>query len=131
MILLVVCGIEITSNTSAQSPSGQGRKTSTKVKADFSTPAAAVETFFAAAAARDAGLLSQCFASNAAKEFDKVRKKMLAKKELDGIAAEFGSGKVVDVKQNETRASVAVKLKSRDERIDLTKTAGGWKILDF
>ena len=131
---LMVCGAEVGAQAPAQGSSGGGKKAAAaRVKGDFSTPRAAVETFFAAAAARDADLLSRCFASNAPKEFDKLRKKQLSKRELNGMAEDFGGGKVIGVGQDEQRGEtrVAVRLRSRDERISMVKTAGGWKILDF
>jgi hypothetical protein len=104
-----------------------------KLKADFSTPKAAIETFFAAAAARDLDMLSLCFANTAPAEFDGLRKKTASKTELDQLA-EFVLGATVanvDMSPNETTATVAVRFRSRDERIQLTKTAKGWRIVDF
>jgi hypothetical protein len=103
-----------------------------KLKADFSTPRAAIETFFAAAAARDLDMLSQCFADNAPGEFDGLRKKTAGKNDLDQFA-EFVQGAIITnvVMENGTTATVAVRFRSRDERIQLTKTVNGWRVVDF
>ena len=101
-----------------------------KVKEDFSTPRAAVETFFAAAAARDVDLLSRCFTAGP-KEFEPLRKKQVPERELEGFSQEFGVGKVVSVEQGEQAAYVMVKLKSRDEKIEMREVGNAWKISDF
>jgi hypothetical protein len=101
-----------------------------KVKEDFSTPRAAVETFFAAAAARDVDVVSRCFVEGR-KEFEPLRNKQIPERELEAFSQEFGVGKVVGVEQGEQAAYVMVKLKSRDETIEMRKVGNAWKIYDF
>jgi hypothetical protein len=131
VLVLVVFASAAALATSAQ---GVGASTSqaatAKVKEDFSTPTAAVETFFAAAAARDADVLSRCFADGP-QEFDPFRKKQLTSSDLDHIAKQFGVGKVIGAKQDENKAVVAVKLATRDEEMKMLKVGGNWKIYDF
>ena len=132
LLVLVVfagAGAIVTSAQAARGSASQGA--TAKFKEDFSTPRAAVETFFAAAAARDADVLSRCFSEDSPREFESARKKQIPSEGLDHLAKEFGVGKVVDVKQNETKAVVEVKLNSRDETIHMVMTVGGWKIRDF
>jgi hypothetical protein len=114
----------------ASAPDARPSQAAAKVKEDFSTPRAAVETFFAAAAARDADVLSRCF-GDGPKEFEPLRKRQLGKADLDHMAAEFGVGKVVSVEQGENAAFVMVKLRSRDEKIEMTRIGNAWKISDF
>ncbi len=100
--------------------------------ADFASPRAAVQTLIAAAAARDAQLLSQCFAETAAKEFAPLRTRTASAKELDDLAALFEGAAVTEdrVKANRT-ATVAVKLRSRNEEIELVRDGERWRVVDF
>jgi hypothetical protein len=112
-------------------PPGLGKPE--KAREDFSTPKAAIETFIAAAVARDLDMLSQCFADNAPGEFDGLRKKTAGKKELDQLAESFQGATVANVviELNGTTANVEVRRRIRDERIQLIKTVKGWRIVDF
>lgn len=99
----------------------------------FATPQAVVETFIRAGVERDAETLSKCFALNSAGEFRKIREKQMTKAELDDLAS-FVEGASVNGAQmgaGDERAIVAVRFRSRDERITVTKTPDGWKIVDF
>jgi hypothetical protein len=132
LLVLVVFASAAAHATSTQSVGASASQAATaKVKEDFSTPKAAVETFFAAAAARDVDVLSRCFAETSPAEFDALRKKQLSRSDLDAVAKQFGVGKVINVEQDEKSAVVAVKLSSRDERIKMTRIGSSWKILDF
>ncbi|MDX1948364.1 MAG: hypothetical protein SFU86_23445 [Pirellulaceae bacterium] len=102
-----------------------------KVKPDFSTPKAAIQTFIAAALARDTDLLSTCFHSKAPAEFAPFVKKTASKKQLDGFAEFFQGAEITSVEDQGERAVVKVKLKTRDESISLGKAATGWKVIDF
>jgi hypothetical protein len=98
---------------------------------DFSTPAAAANTLVAAATARDADLLSHCFAGNAATEFQRLRTKTASAKDLDDLAALFRNGAVGEERISGAQATVRVSLDARNEEIELAKTSGGWKVVDF
>ena len=128
-VMLAGCTTKAGTGAPTAQPGGNGQP----AKGDFSTPRAAVETFIAAAAARDADVLSQSIADSAAGEFARLREKTAGKEDLDGIAQLLQGGGVTDVKIDEPNgtAVVAVKLRSRDERIQLTKAGSGWKIVDF
>jgi hypothetical protein len=130
MLVLTLTGCATKTDTANSTPQQGGGQ---QGKGDFSTPKAAVETFIAAAAARDADLLSQSVADSAAGEFAKLRDKTAGQEDLDGIAQLMQGGEITDVQVDEPKgaAVVAVKLKSRDERIKLSKAAAGWKIVDF
>jgi hypothetical protein len=129
VMTLTGCATRTDTGTTTPQPGGTGRQ----AKGDFSTPKAAVETFIAAAAARDADLLSQSVADNASGEFAKLRDKTAGQEDLDGLAQLLQGGEITDVKVDEpnSAAVVAVKLKSRYERIKLTRAVAGWKIVDF
>lgn len=102
------------------------------VKADFSSPTAAVETMIAAAVAKDIDVLAQCFSEDAAGEFGAVREKKASDEDLLEFA-EFMSGGTVtgeEISADGATATVAAKL-GRDEEISLKKTDDGWKVVDF
>lgn len=100
--------------------------------ADFSSPRAAVQTLIAAAAARDAQLLSQCFAETAAKEFAPLRARTASVRELDDLAALFEGATVTEERAKVNRtATVAVKLRSRNEEIELVRDGDRWQVVDF
>lgn len=121
------------SNTGSTATSTPGSNTSgaTKAKGDFSTPKAAVETFIAASASRDADLISQCFAAESPGEFRKLREKTASPKELDELAEFTQGAQVGDAQEKGDSALVKVKFNKRDEEISMTKTSDGWKIVDF
>lgn len=99
---------------------------------DFSTPRAAVQTLIAGATSRNVDLLSKCFADNASDEFTTLRTKTAAQKDLDDLATLFQGATVTNERiKGERKAIVSVKLGSRDEDIELTKTAAGWQVVDF
>jgi hypothetical protein len=100
---------------------------------DFSTPTVAVKTFIAAAAARDAEILSRCFDESAPGEFAKLRDKSASQEDLDGLAMFVDGAQVMEerIEPGEMTAVVSVKLQTRDEEFKLAKTADGWKIVDF
>lgn len=149
--LLVPCGIAVlllsgcnannanvsnsTSNSNNTTNSSNAKSSDTsgaaKSKGDFSTPKAAVETFIAASGARDADLISRCFAAESAGEFRKLREKTASPKELDELGEFTQGGQVLDAKEKGDSALVSVKFNKRDEQIAMTKTADGWKIVDF
>jgi hypothetical protein len=102
------------SNTSSSTPTSNSAKSintsgAPKTKGDFSTPKAAVETFFAAGANRDADLISQCFAAESPGEFRKLREKTASEKELGELATFVQGAKVLDVKEKGDTALVSVK----------------------
>jgi len=135
LVLMVGCSLSgsnnhNTSNGSANSNSSD-KSGAGKSKGDFSSPKAAVYTFIAAGANRDAEMLSQCFDSESPGEFRKFREKTASQKDLDGLAEFVSGAQITDVKESGDRAVVSVKFKARDEEISLKKSAGGWKILDF
>ena len=102
-------------------------------KGDFSSPRTAIDTFIAAGSARDVELLSQCFADNAAGEFDDLRNKTASQENLEELA-EFVEGANitgVTITENQNTAVVKVEFRSRNEQIYMTRTAAGWKIVDF
>jgi len=104
-----------------------------KVRAIFTTPEAAIETFLAAAATRDLERLSQCFADNAPREWDRLRNKTAGKQELDQLA-EFVQGALVgDAKLSPDgiTATVPVRFRARNEIIKMINTVNGWRIVDF
>ena len=99
---------------------------------DLSTPTAAVETMIAAAATKDVDTLAECFATDAAEEFDSLKTKTASDEMLLELA-EFMSGGTVTgekISADGTQAVVEAKL-GRDEQITVTKTDAGWKVVDF
>lgn len=74
--------------------------------ADFSSPRSAVDTLIAVAAARDADLLSKCFAETAAKEFTPLRTRAASAKDLDDLAALFAGAAVTGDKVKANRMAV-------------------------
>jgi hypothetical protein len=129
MISLIGCG----PRTDPGNPTPQQGNAASKDKGDFSTPKAAVETFIAAAAARDADLLSRCIADTAPREFAKLRDRTASKEDLDGLAKLMRGGVITGVTADDGKgtAVVEVKLETRNERIRLTRATDGWKVVDF
>jgi len=119
------------SSNTTNSSNASGGSGAAKTKGDFSTPRAAVETFIAASSARDADLISRCFAAESAGEFRKLREKTASPKELAELAEFVEGAQVGDAKEKGESALVSVKFNKRDEEIAMTKTADGWKIVDF
>ena len=113
-------------NSQSSGTSGGGN-----AKSDFSSPRAAVETFIAAGANRDADLLSQCFDADSPGEFRKLREKTASQKDLDELADFVKGAQITDVKELGDKAIVSVAFKARHEQINMKKSASGWKILDF
>ena len=123
-------------NSKTESKSGDGADSAVSdaepTPWNFSTPTAAVETMIAAAVAKDVDTLAECFAADAAGEFDSLKKKTAS----DGMLlelAEFMSGGTVTgekISADGTQAVVEAKL-GRDEQITVTKTDAGWKVVDF
>jgi Trypsin-like peptidase domain len=104
-----------------------------KARAGFTTPEAAIETFLAAAAARDLDRLSQCFSDKAPGEWDGLRNKTAGKKELDQLA-DFVQGAIVgnaNLSRDGVTAIVPVRFRARDETIKMINTVNGWRIVDF
>ncbi|MDX1946513.1 MAG: hypothetical protein SFU86_14020 [Pirellulaceae bacterium] len=108
-----------------------GAEETSKIKPDFSNPKIAMQTFIAAAQARDVDVLSTCFHEKAPAEFAPFVKKTASKKELDGFAEFLKGAEITGVEEMGERAVVKVKLRSRDESISVGKTVGGWKVIDF
>lgn len=96
-----------------------------------------MRTFFAAAAAKDAGLLSKCFSSNAPGEFQAIVNRSLAEEDLEEIKACFGNGRITgcDLAAAPTRAVVHILFQRRgseaEEHLDMVKEGDEWKLLDF
>jgi len=131
-LVVLVLVVSASAAAPAAAPDGAASQAAAaKVKEDFSTPRAAVETFFAAAAARDADLLSRCFGDTGPSEFDQIRKKQVPSDGLDHMAKLFGVGKVLKVEQGSNDAFVDVKLSTRDERITMKRVGNKWVIDDF
>lgn len=100
--------------------------------ADFSTPRLAVQSLMTAAAARDIAVLSQCFADSAAEEFTSLRTRNASAKDLDDLAGIFqGAAITAERMEGDRTATVTVKLKTRDEEIDLVRTGDTWQVSDF
>lgn len=133
--LMIGCALSSSNNTKNSNritdPDIAGNPAGAKAKGDFSSPRAAVETFIAAGANRDADLLSQCFDADSPGEFRKLREKTASQKDLDELADFVRGAQVTDVKEAGDRAVVSVKFTKRNEEISMKKSAGGWKILDF
>lgn len=105
---------------------------SAEAQGDFSTPRAAVQTLIAGATSRNVDLLSKCFADGAPDEFAPLRSKTAAQKDLDDLATLFQGATVTNEQiKGDRKAVVSVKLESRDEEIELTKTAAGWQVVEF
>jgi hypothetical protein len=98
---------------------------------DFSTPKASIQTFISAAASKNVDLLSKCFADDAAEEFKAIRNKSANQKDLDDLAEMFKGATIEGEETSGTKSTVKVKLQTRAEEIELSKSANGWKILDF
>jgi hypothetical protein len=98
---------------------------------DFSTPKGAVQTLITAATAKNADLLSKCFADDAAEEFKALKNKTAPQKDLDDLAALFKGATVTKEDIQGSKATVSVKCATRDEEIELTRTPGGWRVVDF
>lgn len=100
--------------------------------ADFSTPRSAVQTLITAAAARDMELLSRCFADSAAEEFTPLRTRSASAKDLDDLAGLFQDAAITAERiEGDRTATVTVKLKTRNEEIDLVRTGAAWQVADF
>ncbi len=127
-VILLGCN----ANKSSETNNEEGKPKTTQ-GGDFSTPQAAVESLISAAVARDAELLSKCFADNAPGEFAKLRDKTASQKDLDELAEFLQDGKITEsvIADQGDAAQVQVKLKSRDESIKMTKVGDQWKIVDF
>lgn len=98
---------------------------------DFSSPKASIQTFISAATTKNVDLLSKCFGDDAAEEFKALKNKTATQKDLDELAEMFNGAKVEGEETSGTKSTVSVKLQSRSEEIELSKTGDGWKILDF
>ena len=99
--------------------------------ADFSTPRAAVQTLITAATTKNVDLLSQCFAETASEEFKPFRTKSASADDLNEIAELFKGATVAAEETQGGSATVNVKLQTREEEIELSKSAEGWKVVDF
>lgn len=97
----------------------------------FATPKAAVQTFIAAALVKDADTLSKCFATNCEAEFKPLQSKTAPQKDLDDLSAMFQNAVIQKDESSGNKASVSVKLQSRDEEIELVKLGDEWKIVGF
>ncbi|WP_295622591.1 hypothetical protein [uncultured Lamprocystis sp.] len=105
---------------------------STSAEPDFSTPRAAVQTLITAATARNVDLLSHCFADSAAEEFKPLRSKTATQADLDGLATLLQGATVTDIQiEGGRQATVSVKLATRNDKIELTRTSEGWRVVDF
>ncbi|MFH1437136.1 MAG: hypothetical protein ABIJ56_15620 [Pseudomonadota bacterium] len=103
---------------------------------DFSTPEAAVNTFIRGAAKKDIDILSQCFSSDAEKEFAGILEKDASEKDLVELEQMFGRASVTEtvMKAGGTSAAVKVKLEWEgrpDETLNVVKEGSGWKIQGF
>jgi hypothetical protein len=104
---------------------------------DFATPAAAVQTFFKAAASGDRDLLSRCFSSKCEGEFKKVIDKTVRDSELEDLKKMFAGAKITKTDNksgdpNRVTVHVSLTLKDRPkESLFMVKEAGGWKIRGF
>jgi TPR repeat protein len=103
-------------------------------KPDFSTPQAALRTFFRACDARDAKLLSQCISIHAQGEFEPLLNQTAPPKLIDALQAMFKGATITGTDTaGEAGYILLVKLPARgdEEAIELHKDKDGWKILDF
>ena len=103
---------------------------------DFSTPEAAVSTFIRGAAKKDIEILSQCFSSDAEKEFHAIIAKDVSEKDLGELEQMFGRASVTEavMKAGATSAAVKVKLEWEgrpDETLNVVKEGADWKIQGF
>lgn len=104
---------------------------SSSAKGDFSTPKAALETFFRAGANRDAELLSQCFDPSGPGEFRAYREKTATAKQMDQMAEFVQGAEFLSAEERGDEALAQVKFKERDEKIKMKRTDGRWRIVDF
>lgn len=100
-------------------------------KGDFSTPKAALETFFRAGASKDAELLSQCFDPSSPGEFRAYREKTATAKQMDQMAEFVQGAEFLSAEERDDLALAQVKFKERDEKIKMKRTDGKWRIVDF
>lgn len=113
-------------------PTGPGKQSrSTPVKANFTNPKTAVDTFVAAVQNQDIEVLSQCFDPETPSEFQSFINKSTDPRELEKLAAHFDGATVTEVKSVGETAIANVTFKSGDSEIQLKKTSNGWKILTF
>lgn len=101
-------------------------------KGDFSSPAAAAQTFFAAAVAKDANLLALCFSARSEDEFAEIREKKLAAKDLDELSKQFEGATVAGPAEIEgDTAEVPVSFGGRTDKFHMVKEGDAWKIKGF
>jgi PBP1b-binding outer membrane lipoprotein LpoB len=115
-------------------PPAQERKTApgaSTIKADFTNAKTAVDTFVAAAQAKDLDVLSQCFDPDNPGEFQSLIDKSATENQLEKLASHFEGAKVKTVQANGDDASAKVSVKGGEEDIQIKKTAAGWKIVNF
>jgi PBP1b-binding outer membrane lipoprotein LpoB len=115
-------------------PSQPERKTApgaSTVKADFTNAKTAVDTFVAAAQAKDLEALSQCFDPANPGEFQSLIDKTATENQLQKLASHFEGAKVMTVQANGDDATARVSIQGGEEDIQIKKTASGWKIINF
>lgn len=100
---------------------------------DFSTPETAVRTFLHAVEARDVDLLAACFSPYSEGEFRPIIEKRVDAEMWAELADLFDGAEITGVTMREggERATVAVDLRERDERLYMVKEDGAWRISGF
>ena len=131
LTLVAFIGCESKANTFGTSSTNTAK--SVKLKADYSSPKASFATFLRGVAAKDLEILSACISSKATSEFAGLRDKSTTAADLDGMAELFAECSVGEAEINPAtnEAVVPVKLRTRDERINMVLENGAWRILDF
>lgn len=100
----------------------------------FSTPDAAVTTFFEAAETKDVEVLSVCFSKNSDGEFRSLVEKTTSDEMLDELRDMFQGATITSTDASDQEAVVEVALPNFDrgeETLNLVKEGDAWRIRGF
>ena len=105
-------------------------------KPDWSTPGAAVKTYFRACEVMDLDVLAECFSTNSEREFKPLRDKTANDAVLEDLRDMFTGAIIDDIHVFEDGASASVKVKLKGGRRDsetliMVRQGDAWKIRGY
>lgn len=98
---------------------------------DLSTPESTIKTLIEASSKKDKEGLSLCFSQQSAGEFKRIVNQTLSEQDLTELQEMFGNAKILSIKEEGSKALVAIQLNKREEEISMVKENENWVILDF